>query len=144
MALKIDSHGVNVFPAVEQVDANPIEDGGYEVILVTRIEGELKPVIIRLLQTPDIRRRGVASSPDERSEIRDSRPEVTDPWRTPSTVSRCCLTLAEAVEPCDVVGQVENCPAGHEDVRPRREVGHVTNRSHHSIRYSTAGWSDHA
>jgi len=31
--------GVNVFPAVEQVDANPIEDGGYEVILVTRIEG---------------------------------------------------------------------------------------------------------
>jgi|APPan5920702963_1055757.scaffolds.fasta_scaffold88446_1 hypothetical protein len=51
MALKIDSHGVNVFPAVEQVDANPIEDGGYEVILVTRIEGQLKPVIIRLTDT---------------------------------------------------------------------------------------------
>jgi hypothetical protein len=47
MALKID-HGVNVFPVVEQVDANPIEDGGYEVILVIRIGGQLKPVIIRL------------------------------------------------------------------------------------------------
>ena len=51
MALKIDSYGVNVFPAVEQVDAKPIEDGGYEVILFTRIEGQLKPVIIRLADT---------------------------------------------------------------------------------------------
>jgi len=51
VALKIDSYGVNVFPAVEQVDAKPIEDGGYEVILFTRIEGQLKPVIIRLTDT---------------------------------------------------------------------------------------------
>src|SRR5260370_37957468 len=28
-----------------------------------------------------------------------------------------------------------------EDARPRREVGHVTNRSHHSIRYPPPGGS---
>ena len=70
VALKIDSYGENVFPAVEEVDAKPIEDGGYEVILFTRIEGQLKPVIIRILpwslQTPDVWRRRVGQDLHER------------------------------------------------------------------------------
>ena len=50
MALKIDTNGPNIFPHVERVDANPIK-GGYEVKLFTRIEGELKPTVIKLTDT---------------------------------------------------------------------------------------------
>jgi hypothetical protein len=36
------------FPTVEEVDAKPVATGGYEVILVIKIEGEPIPVTIRL------------------------------------------------------------------------------------------------
>jgi hypothetical protein len=51
MALRINidpTYGdKNVFPPVEQVDANPVESG-YEVTLSTRIEGQLTPIVIKL------------------------------------------------------------------------------------------------
>jgi len=51
MALRINidpTYGdKNVFPPVEQVQANPVESG-YEVILSTRIEGQLTPIVIKL------------------------------------------------------------------------------------------------
>jgi len=48
MALKLTADGLNVFPKVEQVEANPVAGGGHEVILLTRIEGQLTPVTIKL------------------------------------------------------------------------------------------------
>jgi len=47
MALRIDNHGQNIFPTVEAVDAS---DAGrdVEVTLLTKIEGRLTPVAIKL------------------------------------------------------------------------------------------------
>ena len=47
MALKIDSDGLNIFPAVEAVDA---QDAGreVEVILLTKVEGQSTPVVVKL------------------------------------------------------------------------------------------------
>jgi len=47
MALKIDTIGVNQLPHVERVDANPVE-GGYEIIFVSRIEGQSTPIVAKL------------------------------------------------------------------------------------------------
>jgi len=51
MAIKINNDGVNTFPKVEEVDANSAIEGGCEVILLTRIEGQLTPVVIKLTDT---------------------------------------------------------------------------------------------
>jgi hypothetical protein len=50
MALKIDSDGLNIFPAVEALDAR---DAGreVEVVLVTKVEGQLAPVVVKLSYT---------------------------------------------------------------------------------------------
>ena len=47
MAIKIDSEGTSVFPAVEAID---VQDTGREteVIFATRVEGQLVPVTIKL------------------------------------------------------------------------------------------------
>ncbi len=47
MVLKIDSVGLNIFPAVEAVDAR---DAGreVEVVLLTRVEGQSAPVVVKL------------------------------------------------------------------------------------------------
>ena len=47
MALKIDNEGLNVFPAVEAVDA---KDAGreVEVTLLTKVEGRSTPVVVKL------------------------------------------------------------------------------------------------
>ena len=47
MAIKIDSEGTSVFPAVEAID---VRDTGREaeVIFATRVEGQLVPVTIKL------------------------------------------------------------------------------------------------
>lgn len=47
VALRIDDQGVNVFPAVEAVDA---KDAGkdVEVVLLTKVEGQLTPVVVKL------------------------------------------------------------------------------------------------
>jgi hypothetical protein len=47
MAIKVDNEGVNIFPDVEDVDAN---DTGQEVemTLLTKIEGRSTPVAVRL------------------------------------------------------------------------------------------------
>ena len=47
MTVKIDNTEPNVFPVIEKIDAR---DSGHdaELILVTRIEGELTPVTVKL------------------------------------------------------------------------------------------------
>jgi hypothetical protein len=47
MAIKIDNAGVNVFPAVEAVDAT---DAGreVEVTLLTKVDGKRTPVVVKL------------------------------------------------------------------------------------------------
>jgi hypothetical protein len=47
MTLRIDAHGSNVFPPVEAVDA---KDAGrdVEVTLLTKVEGQPTPVVIKL------------------------------------------------------------------------------------------------
>lgn len=47
MVLKIDNVGLNIFPAVEAVDAR---DAGreVEVVLLTRVEGQSAPVVLNL------------------------------------------------------------------------------------------------
>jgi hypothetical protein len=47
MALKIDNQGLNVFPAVEAVDA---KDAGreVEVTFLTKVEGQSTPVVVKL------------------------------------------------------------------------------------------------
>jgi hypothetical protein len=47
MAIRIDGNEPHVFPAVDDVDANP-RFSGVEAILVTRIEGQATRVAIRL------------------------------------------------------------------------------------------------
>jgi len=47
MAVKIDSDGPNIFPAVEAVDA---QDAGREVdvTLLTKVAGQSTPVVVKL------------------------------------------------------------------------------------------------
>jgi hypothetical protein len=45
MAIKIDSEGTSVFPAVEAID---VRDTGREAEVTTRVEGQLVPVTIKL------------------------------------------------------------------------------------------------
>jgi hypothetical protein len=47
MTVKIDNTEPNVFPAIEEIDS---KDSGHdvEVILATRIEGQLTPVTVKL------------------------------------------------------------------------------------------------
>jgi hypothetical protein len=47
MAITINNVGKNVFPQVEEVETKAIE-GGHEVTLHIRIEGQLTPVVIKL------------------------------------------------------------------------------------------------
>jgi hypothetical protein len=47
MTIKTDNVGANVFPRVEEVEAKAIE-GGHEVTLHTRLEGQPTPVVIKL------------------------------------------------------------------------------------------------
>jgi hypothetical protein len=47
MAIKIDSDGPNIFPAIEAVDA---QDAGREVdvTLLTKVAGQSAPVVVKL------------------------------------------------------------------------------------------------
>ncbi|MGO9698807.1 MAG: hypothetical protein ACLPX7_06040 [Xanthobacteraceae bacterium] len=47
MALKINNDGLNIFPAVEAVDAQDV-GREVEVVLLTKVEGQLAPVVVKL------------------------------------------------------------------------------------------------
>jgi hypothetical protein len=47
MTVKVEGHGLHIFPHVENADANPA-NGAVEMILVTKVEGQSVPVVVKL------------------------------------------------------------------------------------------------